>query len=65
MVSFGQKGSNAAVISRKTEGYAITAKKTNANITINHEPLGDNTIILNDNDMLLIDNISMQFFLER
>lgn len=64
-VSFGQKGSNAAVISRKTEGYAITAQATNANISINHEPLGDNTIILNDNDMLIIDNISMQFFLER
>lgn len=64
-VSFGQKGSDSALISRKAEGYEITAQKTNANISINHEPLGDNTIILNDNDMLLIDNISMQFFLER
>ncbi|MCK5830098.1 MAG: FHA domain-containing protein [Methylococcales bacterium] len=63
-VSFGKKDSNTAEISKKNEGFAITALQSNANITINHEPLGDKTIILNDNDMLLIDNISMQFFLE-
>lgn len=62
---FGQHGSNTAVISKNTKGYAISAEKKSAQISINQEPLGDSVLTLNDNDMLLIDNISMQFFIEQ
>jgi pSer/pThr/pTyr-binding forkhead associated (FHA) protein len=63
-LSFGQRGTSVAVISRETEGYSIAAKDGHATILVNHEPLDTQPIILNDNDMLIVDNISMQFFLK-
>ncbi len=65
-VTFGKNssGSGLAMISKQTEGYSIAAIEDGANITINFEPLGKNPIILNDSDMLVIDNVSMQFFQE-
>lgn len=63
-LNFGQGGLNVAVISREAEGYSILAKQSDASILINQEALGDQPVMLNDNDMLIVDNISMQFFLK-
>lgn len=63
-LNFGQGGASVAVISLQAEGYHIIKNKSDASVLINHEPLGDQPLILNDNDMLIIDDISMQFFLK-
>lgn len=64
-VNIGSDDSDIAIISKQKKGYTIITKETDVKITINYEPIdNDNSIILNDNDMLVVDNISMQFFLE-
>ncbi|MCF6203964.1 MAG: FHA domain-containing protein [Methylococcaceae bacterium] len=65
-VTFGKSssGSGLAIISKQSEGYSISLIEAASDITVNFEPLGKNSVILNNNDMLVIDNISMQFFQE-
>jgi len=65
-VTFGKNssGSGLAIISKLSEGYSISAIEADTDITVNFEPLEKNSVLLNNNDMLVIDNISMQFFQE-
>jgi phosphoribosylaminoimidazole carboxylase (NCAIR synthetase) len=63
MTRFGQSGS-VIVIAKRKEGYFISSLEGGDNITINRQPLADKTINLNNNDIVIIDNTSMQFFLE-
>jgi pSer/pThr/pTyr-binding forkhead associated (FHA) protein len=65
-VTFGKNssGSGLAIVSKQSEGYSISAIEAGTDITINFEPLGKSSVILNNNDMLVIGNISMQFFQE-
>lgn len=60
----GKKDTGIVMISRQKKGYFISSLKGNTKTTINQVPLTDKTIILNNNDMVVIDNVSMQFFLE-
>lgn len=64
MTRFGHSGSGVVVISRRKEGYFISTLEGDANISINQQPLGDKTIHLKDNDIVSIDTITMQFFLD-
>lgn len=64
MTRFGHSGSGVVVIARRKEGYFISSLEGGDNITINNQTLDEKTINLNDNDIVIIDNISMQFFLE-
>lgn len=63
MTRFGHSGSGVVVIARRKEGYFISSLEGEDNITINQQPLADKTVGLNDNDIVVIDNTSMQFFL--
>jgi len=64
MTRFGHDGSGVVVISKRKDGYYISSLESDSNITVNQEVLADKTIHLNTNDIIIIDNISMQFYLE-
>jgi hypothetical protein len=64
MTRIGQSGSGIAIISRRKDGYFISTLEGNANISINQKSLGEQTMPLTNNDIVNIDNVSMQFFLE-
>ena len=64
MTRFGQSGSGVVVISRRKDGYFISSLEGGENISLNSQPLADKTINLRNNDIVIIDNTSMQFFLE-
>ncbi len=61
----GKSDTGIVMISKQKKGYFISSLKGTIKATINQEPLEDKTIHLNDNDMVIIDNVSMQFFLEK
>ncbi len=61
----GKSDTGIIMISKQKKGYFISSLKGDTQTTINQEPLADKTISLNDNDMVIIDNVSMQFFLEK
>ncbi len=61
----GQSGSGIAVISRNDENFLISVLEGNIAISVNQKDLGDQTVTLKSNDIVIIENISMQFFLEK
>lgn len=64
MTRLGRK-SGVAVISRRKEGYFISSLDGVPNILVNKEHLDDKALLLNNNDIIVIDDVSMQFFLEQ
>ncbi len=62
---FGNIDSGVVAILKQNDGYFISTEEAKSNITINQQPLGDETINLNNNDIIKIDTFSMQFFLEK
>jgi len=64
MTRFGHSGAGIGVIARRKDGYFISSLEGDTNITVNQTPLGNKTVNLNNNDVVVIDNISMQFFFE-
>jgi pSer/pThr/pTyr-binding forkhead associated (FHA) protein len=64
MTRIGQSSSGIAVISRRKDGYFISSLEGDPNIIINKEPLAEKTINLKTNDMVIIDDVAMQFFID-
>jgi hypothetical protein len=64
MTRFGHSGSGVGVIARRKDGYFISSLDGNSKIFVNQTSVGDNTINLNNNDIVVIDDVSMQFFFE-
>ena len=64
MTRFGHNGTDVGVIARRKDGYFISSLEGDSKITVNQTPLGNKTISLNNNDVIVIDSISMQFFFE-
>lgn len=64
MTRLGNAGSGVAVIAKRKEGYFVSVLENTGTITVNSEPLGDKTVKLESNDILVINNASLQFFLE-
>ena len=62
MTRLGRNGGGVAVIARRKDGYFISALENDISLTVNNIPLGDKTLKLNDNDVIVIDNTSLQFF---
>ncbi|MCK5889268.1 MAG: FHA domain-containing protein [Methylococcales bacterium] len=60
-INFGKKNTVAAVISKEPKGYTLT-QQSDAEITLNYETLEGGSEVLNDTDIIIIENISMQFF---
>jgi len=63
MTRLGQSDSGMVVISKRKDGYFITALENKNQITVNSKPLGDDSLKLDNHDMIVIDNITLQFFL--
>ena len=63
MTRLGHEGNGVIAISKRKEGYFVSVLEHKGTITVNNEPLNDNLLKLNTNDVLVIDNTSLQFFL--
>lgn len=63
MTRLGHSGNGVIAISRRKDGYFVSVLENIGTITVNNEPLNDKSIKLNTNDVLVVDNTSLQFFL--
>lgn len=63
MTRLGHDGNGVIVISKRKGGYFVSILENRGTITVNNEPLNDKSLKLNMNDVLVVDNISLQFFL--
>jgi hypothetical protein len=63
MTRLGHNGNGVIAISKRKEGYFVSVLENNGAITVNNEPLNDKSLKLKTNDVLVIDNTSLQFFL--
>jgi len=65
MTRLGQSGSGVILISKRKEGYFLSVLENTGNITLNNVLLNDGTVKLKHNDVLVINNTSLQFFLNQ
>lgn len=65
MTRLGREGSGIIIITRRKDGYFISMLEVNKEIKINGAELADQTLLLNNNDILIIDKIPMQFFMDQ
>lgn len=63
MVQVGRSGSGIIVISKRKDGYFASTLENTGTITVNDQPLSNKIVKLNDNDLLSINDIVLQFFL--
>lgn len=63
MTRLGHDGNGVIAIAKRKEGYFVSVLEHSGTITVNNEPLNDKSLKLNTNDVLVIDNTSLQFFL--
>ncbi len=64
MTRLGHEGACVIVISRRKDGYYVSALQGHEGLILNQESLGDKTVRLKDNDVITIDKTPMQFFME-
>lgn len=64
MTRLGHEGAGVIVIARRKDGYYISALQGHDGLALNREPLGDRTVLLQNNDVIVVDKTPMQFFLE-
>lgn len=62
MNRLGRNGSGMVIITKRKEGYFVSMLEVDDQIKINNAPLGNQSILLKNNDVLLVDKIPMQFF---
>jgi hypothetical protein len=63
MTRLGHEGNGVIAISKRKEGYFVSVLENSGTITVNNEPLNDKLLKLKTNDVLVVDNTSLQFFL--
>lgn len=64
MTRLGHEGAGVIVIARRKDGYFLSALQGHDGLAINDQPLGDRTVQLQSNDVIVVDRTSMQFFLD-
>ncbi len=64
MTRLGRGGDGIVVISKRKEGYFISALEHDNSLQVNQQPLGEKTMKLQHNDTVVIDNSAMQFFID-
>ncbi len=65
MTRLGRNGAGIIIITRRKEGFYVSTLEPDDSIKINNEALGNQTILLKDNDVIFIDSLPMQFFTEQ
>lgn len=63
MVQLGRSGHGIVVVTRKKEGYFVSALENKGSLTVNGQPIENKIIKLSHNDILGINDKSLQFFL--
>jgi pSer/pThr/pTyr-binding forkhead associated (FHA) protein len=63
-IKLGRDGSDSALITQKSEGYYLSASDKNNSTKIGSSAIGDTPELLKENDLIEIDNITMQFFFD-
>lgn len=63
MTRLGRNGNGIIAISKRKDGYFVSILENSGTITVNDEPLDEKSLKLNTNDVLVVDNTSLQFFL--
>lgn len=64
MTRLGHDGAGVIVIARRKDGYYVSALQGHEGLAVNKQPLGENTLLLQHNDIIEVDKTPMQFFLE-
>lgn len=62
MTRLGRNG-GVIIVTRRADGYYISMLEPDKHIKLNNTPLDDQTILLKNSDVLLVDKIPMQFFM--
>jgi pSer/pThr/pTyr-binding forkhead associated (FHA) protein len=61
MTRIGRVGGDCAMISRRDSGYYISHLEGLTSPMVNKKPIGDNSLQLNDGDVIEVGNTQMQF----
>ena len=64
MTRLGREGAGVVVIAHRKEGYYISALQGDDSLAVNQQPLGDKIVKLHHADVIVVDKIPMQFFLD-
>lgn len=64
MTRLGRDGAGVVVIARRKDGYYVSALQGNDDLSVNKQPLGDQTLLLKNNDIIEVDKIPMLFFIQ-
>jgi len=64
MTRLGHEGGSVVVIARRKDGYYVSALQGHDGLMVNRELLGERSVQLQNNDVIQIEKIPMQFFLE-
>jgi len=64
MTRLGREGAGVVVIAKRKDGYYVSALQGHDGLVLNREPLGDRTVLLQNNDVIVVDQTPMQFFME-
>ncbi|MDD1612596.1 MAG: FHA domain-containing protein [Methylococcaceae bacterium] len=63
MVQLGRPGQGIVVVTRKKDGYFVSTLENKGSLTVNGKPIENKIIKLRHNDVLDINDKSLQFFL--
>jgi pSer/pThr/pTyr-binding forkhead associated (FHA) protein len=63
LTRLGHDGNGVIAILKRKEGYFVSVLENTGTITINNQQLNDKPLKLNVNDVLVVNNTSLQFFL--
>ena len=63
MTRLGRSGAGIIIVTHRKGGYYVSMLEADERIKVNNTPLSDQTLLLKNNDVLLVDNIPMQFFM--
>lgn len=62
ILQIGRKGSGIVAVTKRKDGYYVSVLENIGTITINDMPINNSSIKLNNNDILVVNDRSMQFF---
>ncbi|MEC4747146.1 FHA domain-containing protein [Methylomicrobium sp. Wu6] len=63
MVQLGRPGQGIVVVTRKKDGYFVSTLENKGSLTVNGDPIENKIVKLSNNDILSINDKSLQFFL--
>lgn len=63
IIQIGRSGSGIIAITRRKDGYFVSVLENLGTITLNNFPISDSSIKLNNNDVLIVNDRTLQFFL--